>query len=181
MTLDQQLDQFMRDSNAIEGEFEPKAGLLQTLEKLYGPDGLQMPGRLNPADLDVAREFYQRAKRGGKVTKDWLCEMHGKLWEHVGVDWAGDYRLCNVRVGSFVAPDWKDVPGLMEEYLAALPKLDAWEAHCRFEATHPFRDGNGRMGRLLWLYKMVRAKKDPFALPFLHRFYYQALEHFEGA
>lgn len=42
---------------------------------------------------------------------------------------------------------------------------------------HPFMDGNGRTGRAVWAWAMQRDGQDPFALSFLHRFYYQTLEY----
>lgn len=54
---------------------------------------------------------------------------------------------------------------------------DPWHCHCAFESLHPFMDGNGRTGRALWAWQMHRLNLDPFALTFLHRFYYQTLEH----
>ena len=50
-----------------------------------------------------------------------------------------------------------------------------WEVHRRYESLHPFLDGNGRSGRALWAWQMKRTGQDPFALSFLHRFYYQTL------
>lgn len=54
---------------------------------------------------------------------------------------------------------------------------DAWETHTHYETLHPFMDGNGRSGRALWAWQMRESGRDPFALPFLHCFYYQTLEH----
>ena len=52
-----------------------------------------------------------------------------------------------------------------------------FRTHCRYETLHPFMDGNGRSGRALWLWQMLREGRDPYVLRrgFLHTFYYQTL------
>lgn len=49
-------------------------------------------------------------------------------------------------------------------------KIDPFYAHIEYEMLHPFTDGNGRSGRMLW-YWMMRGSK----IGFLHSFYYQTL------
>lgn len=87
----------------------------------------------------------------------------------------------NVRVGNHIAP-----AGGPEIYRALVRLLmDAtfkaqhpYKIHCRYETLHPFMDGNGRSGRVLWAWQMLRQYGDnALALGFLHRFYYQTLEH----
>lgn len=46
----------------------------------------------------------------------------------------------------------------------------AYETHQRYEKLHPFTDGNGRSGRMLWMWMMRKAP-----LGFLHTWYYQSL------
>jgi hypothetical protein len=84
----------------------------------------------------------------------------------------------DVRVGSYVAPPGgpdiiRELTDILEQ---ANSSIDPWNIHVRFEKLHPFLDGNGRTGRAIWAWQMRKMVGDPFALPFLHRAYYQALE-----
>jgi hypothetical protein len=90
-----------------------------------------------------------------------------------------DRKGLDVRVGSYIAPPGG--PAIRERLGVLLDHAnagaDAYLVHCDYEMLHPFTDGNGRSGRALWAWTMSRNGGDPFALPFLHRFYYQTLEH----
>jgi hypothetical protein len=55
-------------------------------------------------------------------------------------------------------------------------KIDAWSAHVQFETLHPFSDGNGRVGRIIW-YAMC-ANSTRVDLGFLHGFYLQTLNKY---
>jgi hypothetical protein len=84
----------------------------------------------------------------------------------------------NVQVGNYVASPGG--PAILRRLQALLRKMhrsnDPWDIHVGFEMLHPYYDGNGRTGRMLWAWHMRDICRDPFALPFLHRFYYQTLE-----
>lgn len=92
----------------------------------------------------------------------------------------------NVRVGNYTAPMGGRT--IVVELMSLVAKLNKsriglydnpWRLHIVFERIHPFMDGNGRTGRALWAWHMRKLGNDPFALPFLHRFYYQTLESYE--
>lgn len=90
----------------------------------------------------------------------------------------------NVRVGNYLPPSGgPEIITHVENLLlvAHIPDGEGceWMTHCVFEQIHPFMDGNGRTGRLLWAWQMLRNGRDPFALAFLHRFYYQTLASVE--
>lgn len=69
----------------------------------------------------------------------------------------GNFRRVPVRVGDYIPPAFGDIPELMtnfENYLNKAemeidPLIRIGVAHYQFEAIHPFKDGNGRMGRLI--------------------------------
>lgn len=82
----------------------------------------------------------------------------------------------NVRVGKHIAPPGgRDIRKDLEEILYAATEQESnpHYFHCWYEELHPFTDGNGRSGRTLWLWMMLRRGGAP--LGFLHTFYYQAL------
>lgn len=84
----------------------------------------------------------------------------------------------NVRVGNHVPP--RGGPGIKTELVSLLEGAEhnfknPWVMHCRYETLHPFMDGNGRSGRAIWAWQMVR-QGDDLSLGFLRRFYYQTLE-----
>lgn len=90
-----------------------------------------------------------------------------RLRERVGQD---------VRVGSYHPPrGGPDIVPALDQLLTDIydNKTTAWEAHLRYESLHPFTDGNGRSGRMLWYWMMQFNRLYP--LGFLHAFYYQTL------
>jgi len=148
MRLADKLEKFMEESNKIEGE-----------------------NILNPQDYTVAQTAYI----DGFLNLDEVTKIHGQLTNHLNAEWSGKWRKVNVRVGNFIAPDWFDVPELMNEYWAKFDDMNSWEAHNEFEKIHPFLDFNGRMGRLIWLSKAVKEGYN-FSIPFLQKYYYQTLD-----
>ena len=85
----------------------------------------------------------------------------------------------NVRVGNHIAPEGG--PNIIHRLQRILSNANdasrsPWSVHVAFETLHPYMDGNGRTGRAIWAWQMQGFGRDPFALPFLHRFYYQTLD-----
>lgn len=127
-----------------------------------------------------ATEFaLSRLREGDHIAGPLLRDAHRLLLTGVrgNRERPGEYRDPQNFIGShgdirsarFVPPPPLEVPGLMadlerylHEELPALPDLlRAALAHYQFETIHPFRDGNGRIGRLLVMLLLVRDQVLP--------------------
>jgi Fic family protein len=94
---------------------------------------------------------------------------------------AGTYRTISVRVGNYLPPPPGAVSGLMFELLewwnepaAQLsPVLSSAILHYRFEAIHPFADGNGRTGRGLALWELYRRGFDTHHIFSVDEYYWE--------
>jgi len=94
---------------------------------------------------------------------------------------AGKYRTISVHVGRYSPPPADAVSGLMAELLRwwntdskkLSPVLSSAILHYRFEAIHPFADGNGRTGRALALWELYRRGFDTHHIFSVDEYYWE--------
>jgi len=124
-----------------------------------------------------------------ELTLEGILTLHKMLISNIRDDIAGRFRAKDefVRVGSHIAPPPAEVVDRLEkmmvEYHAShhenvikrIAKL-----HLSFENTHPFVDGNGRMGRVINNYLLIREGFVPINIKFIDRKkYYHAFAEFD--
>ncbi len=117
-----------------------------------------------------------------RITQEDILRLHKIIaGEVMDQGEPGRYRTIGVRVGEFLPPPAADVSGLMFELLewwnADSRELSAVLSsailHYRFEAIHPFADGNGRTGRALALWELYRRGFDSQHLFSVDEFYWE--------
>lgn len=117
-----------------------------------------------------------------RIGHDHVLELHRILaGEVMDQGEAGRYRSIAVKVGRYLPPAPREVSGLMFELLewwnkAAVslsPVLSSAILHYRFEAIHPFADGNGRTGRALALWELYRRGFDTHHIFSVDEFYWE--------
>lgn len=94
---------------------------------------------------------------------------------------SGKYRTLAVRVGNYRPPPADRVADLMGELLDwwntastnLSPVLSSAIVHYRFEAIHPFADGNGRTGRSLALWELYRRGFDTHHIFSVDEYYWE--------
>jgi len=139
-----------------------------------GSDGVvlrNLPGITSPTEMDAAEanaliDAVDRLVRSydeeHRFTANDICELH-RVWLGGIYAWAGEYRQVNVSKGNFMFAAAGRIPALMAEFERdALARCTP----CKFETTeeivgalaethvelvliHPFREGNGRISRVL--------------------------------
>jgi len=136
----------------------------------------------------VVSYIDKRAKEQ-ELNLDMILTLHKILVSNIRDEIAGRFREKNefVRVGNHIAPAPDEVVGLLlkmlvkyfssnhENIIKRLAML-----HLSFEHIHPFIDGNGRIGRVINNYLLIREGFVPINIKFIDRKkYYDAFKKFD--
>ena len=140
-------------------------------------------------NLARAVAYINKRAKEQELNLEMILLLHKMLISNIRDDVAGRFRKDNefVRVGNYIAPNPKEVLGLLEkmlrEYNAAIHEniiKRIAKLHLAFEHIHPFVDGNGRIGRVLNNYLLLREGFAPINIKFIDRKkYYEAFQEFD--
>lgn len=136
-----EVEEFLRESNAIEG--------------VYDKDSLKQ-----------ARLAWEHVIGEKTMTPEVVCQTHSILMKHKAAwsdptllrgAWAGRFREMPVYVGWKEGMKYDLIPDAIEDWCKQMNVRDIYKdylpglsrsLHVEYEKIHPFADGNGRTGRI---------------------------------
>ncbi|MGF6241595.1 MULTISPECIES: Fic family protein [Paraburkholderia] len=173
-------------SNAIEGN------TLTLRETKVVLEGITVGGKSLREHFEATNHrdailYVESIVGGDEALSEWqIKNIHSLVLKGIDHNEAGRYRQENVVIAgaSTTPPDFLHLPEEMQALLewhakagAMHPVERAAELHTRFVKIHPFVDGNGRTGRLLLNFELMKAGYPPAIIQKEDRLaYYDALD-----
>jgi cell filamentation protein len=149
-------------ASSAEGQFEPGSNNA-VLKNLLG---ITDPAQMETTEFDLLAvlelKLLHEVETDQMITARDLCEWHHR-WLGSVYEWAGEYRTVNMTKGDFLFAASHRIPALMQKYednfLRRFTPCEEQDdtslckalaiCHVELIIVHPFREGNGRLARLL--------------------------------
>jgi Fic family protein len=133
--------------------------------------------------------YIETKSKESELSFDIILSLHKMLISNIRDDIAGRFRKEDewVRVGDHIAPNPLEVPYHLQKVLTEYNANSSESIvkriatfHLGFEYVHPFCDGNGRIGRVLNNYLLMRGGYVSINIKFIDRsMYYDAFREFQ--
>ena len=157
-------------SGSLEGQTEPGSHGLVLANKLGILSVDEIENIEFDALLSLENKLFKELGFDKKITAKDLCDWHRRWLSGLYV-WAGNYRNVNMSKDGFQFAVAHQVQRLMDgfnnEVLSVLTPCNTMDeaqlvqalarTHVEFILIHPFRDGNGRLARLMMTIMALQA------------------------
>jgi len=163
-----------RTSHLIEDQFEPGSRGRVLRNKLGITSPTEMNRREKAEQLRAMDELTDLFDSGHRFTTADICKMH-TIWLGNIYEWAGHYRQVKMSKDDFTFAFPEQIPKLMAEFEKG-PLRDFTPCHFKSHSEiakalalvhtelvliHPFREGNGRVARILAILMGLQAGLPP--------------------
>jgi len=156
-------------SGMVEAQFEPGSHD-QVLKNLLGITIVEEMDQAEALALEDAQDaFIKTYGKDHQFTAKDICHMH-KVWLGKIYAWAGEYRRVNLAKDNFKFATAAHISNLMQDFETTIlnkytpclfTKEEVFhalaEVHVELVLIHPFREGNGRVSRLLAILMALQA------------------------
>lgn len=160
-----EISESVYNSNAIENSTLTLAETEKILLEMEVSRDVSLREVFEAKNLARVMEYIRVKSHASEVSEDLMLLLHHMLLGGISDKIAGRFRGLNeyVRIGTFIAPAPEHIDQRMSDMLLAyssdhekyfIEKISQF--HLEFETIHPFLDGNGRIGRVLMNYQLLR-------------------------
>lgn len=150
------------ETSSTESQFQPGSNDQVLLNKL----GIADPEEMDDVELELLSQLTEvvlrEVSQNQTIISDDLLDWH-RRWLGNVYEWAGVYRSVNIGKGDFQFAAAHLVPKLMQDlnknFLSVYTPCNGFDeeslvdalakVHIEYILVHPFREGNGRLSRLL--------------------------------
>jgi fido (protein-threonine AMPylation protein) len=169
--LDREFDiGYVHSTTSTEGNTCTLTEVTRILEDHLTPKGRSLREVYEIRNYEEVLRFRKGYK--GDLSRRFIQKLHKLVMRDIDLYTLGNYRRIEVAI---LGSETKPVPAIFVE--EEMDKLLKWyerkkdkihpvelaaEFHVRFEAIHPFTDGNGRVGREIFNLMICRAGFPPF-------------------
>ncbi len=177
------------NSNAIENSTLTLQDTEKILLEMEVSKNLPLREVYEAKNLARVMEYMEKKCTSSLLTIDLMKLLHQMLIGGIDDDIAGRFRAKGeyVRVGTHIAPAPEHIESQIAEALGVyngnmiLFLIDRIARfHLDFETTHPFNDGNGRMGRVLMNWQLCQAGFPLITIRNKEKkYYYQAFQVYD--
>lgn len=168
-----ELPENVYNSNAIENSTLTLKETEKILLELEVSRNLSLREVFEAKNLAKVVEYIKIKSKEKDFDEEVILFLHKMLMTNISDHIAGRFRQKGeyVRVGTYIAPAPEHVRKLIEQNLIEYNvNMEAYFAdkiarfHLEFEHTHPFIDGNGRIGRVIINYQLERLRFPPIII-----------------
>jgi cell filamentation protein, protein adenylyltransferase len=162
------------EATGVQSEFQP-GSRSRVLRNLLDITRVRDMNEAESQALQLAQQAaIERFDMEHRFTATDICELH-RLWLGPVYAWAGEYRSLNIGKVGFQFAHATLIPKLMAQLQRRVLRRHTpcagmddtllartlAEVHAELILIHPFRDGNGRLARLLALLMALQAGLPP--------------------
>lgn len=184
-----EIPEYVYNSNAIENSTLTLEETDKILHQIDCDRFISAREMFETKNLARVVSYIDKKAKEEELNINLVLFLHKILLSNINDDIAGRFRKDNefVRVGSHIAPNSKEILKRLEDMFIEYNSTPSENIikrlakfHLVFEYTHPFCDGNGRIGRVLTNYLLIREGYVPINIKFVDREeYYQAFREFD--
>lgn len=167
-----ELSESVYNSNAIENSTLTISETEQILMELEVARDVSVREVYEAKNLARVFEYLKNKIRDLHLDKDLIIFLHQMLISVIDDSIAGRFRKQGefVRIGTYIAPAPEHIEMMIDNLLYEFEHSDEFiskkiaKFHLDFETIHPFNDGNGRIGRVLINFQLMKTGYPPIII-----------------